>query len=90
MLGLLLSKAEGLKHTSKPCHVGIHLIALPENSQMSTHVPGFLSFFLGFLHHFELVKLLATAEGLILILTFINTYSTCCGGRGTESVITPN
>ena len=26
---------------SKPCHVGIHWIALTEYSQMSTHVPGF-------------------------------------------------
>ena len=33
---------------SKPCHVGIHLIALTEDSQMSTHMPWFqssLSFF---------------------------------------------
>ena len=30
---------------SKPCHTGIDLIALAENFQMSTHVPGFQSFF---------------------------------------------
>ena len=31
--------------SSKPCHIGIHWIALTENSQMSTHVLGFQSFF---------------------------------------------
>ena len=30
---------------SKPCHVGIYLIALAEYTQMSTNVPGFQSFF---------------------------------------------
>ena len=34
----------------KPCHVGIHWIALTEFSQMGTHVAGFQSFS-GFLHH---------------------------------------
>ena len=29
----------------KPCHVGIHWRALAEYSQMSTHLPGFQSFF---------------------------------------------
>ena len=29
----------------KPCHVGIHWIVLVEYSQMSTHLPGFQSFF---------------------------------------------
>ena len=33
---------------SKPCHVGIHGIALAECSQMSTHLPGFQSIFRGF------------------------------------------
>ena len=33
---------------TKPCHVGIHWRALVEYSQMSTHVPGFRSFFRGF------------------------------------------
>ena len=36
---------------SKPCHVGIHWIALSEYSHMSTHVQGFQSFF-RFLHLF--------------------------------------
>ena len=31
--------------SSKPCHVGIHWIALAEYSKMSTQVPGFQSFF---------------------------------------------
>ena len=41
------SKAQGRKDfckPSKPCHVGIHWKALAEYSQMSTLVPGFLSF----------------------------------------------
>ena len=41
---------------SKPCHVGIHWIALDEYSQMSTHMPGFRSCPF-FLRHFELAKL---------------------------------
>ena len=40
----------------KPCHVGIHWIALAEYSHMNTHIPGFQSFS-GFLHHFVLAKL---------------------------------
>ena len=39
---------EGGKHFRKPSkayHVGIHWIALAEYSQMSTHVPGFQTFF---------------------------------------------
>ena len=58
MLRLLLSKAQRWKNLwkqSKPCHVGIHWIALDEYSQMSTHMPGFRSFF-RFLHHFVLAK----------------------------------
>ena len=31
--------AKIFERPSKLCHVGIHLIALPEYSQMSTHVP---------------------------------------------------
>ena len=49
-LRLLLFKAKGPKDfwkSSKPCHVGIHWIALAECSQLSTHVPGF-QFFPGF------------------------------------------
>ena len=48
MLRLLSSNAQGLKDIrkpSKPCHVGIHWIALTEYCQMRTHVPGFQSFF---------------------------------------------
>ena len=46
MLMLLSSKAQGCKDwLSKTCHVGIHWKALAEYSQMSTHVPGFQSFF---------------------------------------------
>ena len=58
MLRLLLTKAKGRKDfwKSKPCHVGIHCIALTEYSQMSTHLPGF-NYFSGFLHHFVLAKL---------------------------------
>ena len=41
---------------SKPCHVGIHCIALTKYSEMSTHVPAFQSFS-AFLHHFVLAKL---------------------------------
>ena len=44
MLRLLSSEAQGRKDfrkLSKPCHVGIHWIALAEYSQMSTHTPGF-------------------------------------------------
>ena len=44
----LSSKADGCKDfwkPSKPCHVGIHGIALAEHSQVNTHEPGFQSFF---------------------------------------------
>ena len=58
MLRLLSSKPQGGKEflkSSKPCHVGIHWIALAEYSQMSTHVPGFQLFF-HFLHPYVLAK----------------------------------
>ena len=48
MLRLLLSEAQELKNlwkSSKPCHLGIHWKALIAYSQMSTHLPGFRSFF---------------------------------------------
>ena len=47
MLRLLWSRTHGCKEfkISKPCHVGIHWIALSNFSQMSTHVPGFQLFF---------------------------------------------
>ena len=41
---LISSKAQERKDfwkASKPCHVGIHWIALVEYSQMSSHEPGF-------------------------------------------------
>ena len=44
MLRLLSSKAQEckiLEKPLKPCHLGIHLKALAEYSQMSTHLPGF-------------------------------------------------
>ena len=47
MLWLLSSKEQGCKDfwkPSKPCHVGIHWIALTVNSRMSTHVPGVVIF----------------------------------------------
>ena len=36
--------AKSFEKTAKPCHVGMHWIALAECSQMSTYVPGFQSF----------------------------------------------
>ena len=50
------TRMQNLWKASKPCHVGIHWIALHEYSQMSTYMPGFQSFF-RFLHHFVLAKL---------------------------------
>ena len=48
MLRLISSKAQERKdfcQPAKPYLVGIHLIALAKFSQMSTHLPGFQSFF---------------------------------------------
>ena len=45
-----------VEKTPKPCHVGIHWIALTEHSQMSTHMPGFQSFF-GFFASFCIGKI---------------------------------
>ena len=48
MLRLLFVKRTRMQRflkTSKPSHVGIQRIALAENSQMSTHVPGVQPFF---------------------------------------------
>ena len=59
MLKLILPKAKELKDFGKPsipCHDGIHLNALKEYYQMSTHVPGFQSFFRYFLDLFVLVN----------------------------------
>ena len=63
ILRLLLSKAEGRQgfwKASKPCHVGIHCIALAEHSQMSTHLPVFPVIFKVFLHDFVLAKKVMT------------------------------
>ena len=43
------------KKSYKTCNVGIHWIALTEYSQMSTHLPGFQSYFR--FHDFVLAKL---------------------------------
>ena len=59
MLRLFLSKAQRCKYfwkPSKPCHVGTRWKALAEYSQISTHLPGFQSFF-SFLHHFVSTKI---------------------------------
>ena len=59
LLRLLLSKAQGRKafrQPFKPCHVGIHWIALAECSQVSNMCQGFNHFSV-FLHHFVLAKL---------------------------------
>ena len=59
MLRLFSFKAQGGKEfwkPSEPSCVGNHWKALAEHSQMSTHMPGLLSFF-SFLNHFVLAKL---------------------------------
>ena len=64
MLRLLSSKAQEQKcffKPSKPSHVGIHWIALAEYSQISTHVPGFQSFFRVFCIYVVLAKLTPAA-----------------------------
>ena len=72
MLRLLSCKAQGRKDfwkPSKPCHIGIHWIALTEYSQMSTHITGFHSF-LGFSHTFVLAKY-ATSSIRVTVNDFI-------------------
>ena len=64
-----------LKNNSKPSFVGIHWIALAEHSQMTTHVPGFQSYF-KFLHHFVLAKL-ATNSIRVLEKLYQNEKCTC-------------
>ena len=59
MVRPLSSEAQGSKDFQKaykPCHVGIHWLALAEYFQMSTHMPGFQSF-LRFFYEFVLAKL---------------------------------
>ena len=70
MLRLLSPNAQWCKDfwkPSKPSHAGTHWIALAENSQMSTHVPGFSYFQLFFLHHHVMSKL---ATNSIRVNTF--------------------
>ena len=60
MLRLLLSRAQeckNLRKTSKPCHIGIHLKALPENSQIENQCARVSVILSDFLHHFQLAKL---------------------------------
>ena len=62
MLRLLSSKAQRHNYflkPLKPCHVGIHWIALAEYSQRSTHVRG--PHFSGFLHTFVMATLATTS-----------------------------
>ena len=71
MLRLVSSKAQWRKDfwkPSKPCHFGIHGKALDEFYQMSTHVPGFQSFF-SFLRHFVTAKL-ATSSIMVYVMPF--------------------
>ena len=63
-----LSKALGCKDLwkpFKPCHVGIHWIALAEYFQMSTHMSGF-QYFLGCFHHFVVAKLATRVKHLTI------------------------
>ena len=70
----LLMLRLSLDNTSKPCLIGIHWQALAEYSQMSTHMPGFQSFFSYFEYFFELAKLAPAAKGLIKINHTLLTY----------------
>ena len=66
MRRLLSSKGQGCKvfwKPYKPCHVGMHWIALTEYSQMSTHVPGLQSSLSFSLHYVELAKLATISNG---------------------------
>ena len=44
-ISILSTRTQIFRRPSKPCYVGIHWIALTDHSQMSTHIPGFQSFF---------------------------------------------
>ena len=71
MLRLPSSKAQGRKDYGKlfkPCRVGIHWIALDDNSHMSIGVPGF-QIFSAFLHHIVLAKLATTIIRVKVIST---------------------
>ena len=61
MVRLLSSKEQGCKDfgkPSKPCHVGIHWIALAQCSQMSMHMLRFHSFFKFFFVSFYIVQII--------------------------------
>ena len=65
--------------TLKPCHVGIHWIALIEYSQMSTRVPMCqgCSHFTVFLHHCVMPKL-ATSSIKLRTKTKLDKRLSCC------------
>ena len=74
MLRLFSSKAKEckiLEKTSKPCRLSIHLKALAEYSQMSTHLPGFQlgsSNLARFLHLFVFAKLATSSIRVNMIV----------------------
>ena len=72
LLSFETQKRKDFKKISKLCRIGIHWIALAEFSQMSTHKPGFQSFF-RFLHHFVLAKL-ATSSISVNLFTSGNVH----------------
>ena len=86
MLRLFLSKAQRCKYfwkPSKPCHFGTHWKALAEYSQMSTHLPGFQSFF-SFLHHFVSTKIATSSVRVkkeAIRMTTIKLSKVCSGNR---------
>ena len=71
---LLISKVQGRKYfwkTSEPYHAGIQWIAFAEYSQMSTHLPGFQSFFkINFFRIFVLAKI--ATSSISVELTYLS------------------
>ena len=69
MLRLLLSNGTRMQKkiwkSSQPSHVGIHMKALVEYYQMSTHLHGFQSF-PRFCHHFMLTKLATSSIRVVI------------------------
>ena len=66
VLWLLSPKAQGCEVSwkpSKPCHVGVHWIALAEYYQMSTNMIYAFSHFSAFLHYCILAKLATSSIG---------------------------
>ena len=72
--------AKIFERPSKPCHVGIHWIALTEYSKMSTVVPGFQSFFSFFFSHFVLAKF--TSSSIRVQCCFV-----AAAGAGTRELL---